>query len=128
MIEISMKGVPLPCPSNRLYRAFMGKGMKFPRQILSAEARKKRTAVCVFMRARCGGAIQLTCAMSLHYIITPRDRRTPDIDAYEKSLLDCLQHSGVIVNDKQIVQITKEIMPIPHVPGWIDLTLVEVPA
>lgn len=123
---ITLRNLPLPCPANRLYRAFMGPGMKWPRQILSSEARKKRAAVCAAIVAQLRGRPMLTEPMSLHYTITARDRRMPDVDAFEKSILDCLQHAGVVANDRVICHVTKELMPAPQMPGWIDLTLTEV--
>lgn len=119
--------VPLPCPTNSLYVPFMGKGMKYPRTILSARARQKRDIVCAYLIKHFGGKMpRITFPVSLHYTIIPRDKRTPDADAYEKQLLDCLQHAGVVANDKLICHVTKELLPTPCVPGWIDLTLTEV--
>ena len=125
MINLSIPRCPTPCPSNRLYRAFMGKGMRFPRQILSAEAREKRAKVCAHIIGLLKRRPMLTCSLSLHYTITPRDRRLPDVDAFEKSLLDCLQHAGVVANDRCIVHVTKERLE-PCAPGWLDVTLTEV--
>jgi Holliday junction resolvase RusA-like endonuclease len=108
-----------------LYRAFLGKGMKYPRSILSTEAREKRAKVCAHIINALKGRPMLTCPLSLHYTIVPRDKRIPDIDFIEKHLLDCLQHAGVVANDRVICHITKERLA-PCSPGWIDLTLTEV--
>ena len=125
-ISITINRIPTPCPSNRLYRAFLGKGMRFPRTILSAEARKKRAAVCAHIIATLKVRPMLACPLSLHYTITPRDRRLPDVDAFEKALLDCLQHAGVVANDRCVVHVTKERLA-PCSPGWLDISLTEVP-
>lgn len=37
-------------------------------------------------------------AVSLH-VVFPPGKRMPDVDAYAKSLLDCLVHCGLLVND-----------------------------
>ena len=124
-ISITINRCPTPVPANRLYRSFIGKGMKYPRTILSSEAREKRARVCAYILSVLTCRPMLTCPLSLHYTIVPRNRRIADIDAHEKSLLDCLQHAGVVANDRSIVHVTKERLE-PCSPGWIDLTLTEI--
>jgi Holliday junction resolvase RusA-like endonuclease len=128
MIELRFTKLPLPCPTNQLYRAFLGKGMKFPRTILSQRARKLRQVVVGSLLAQLKGRRPaLSTACSIDYVVTFPDKRPRDIDCYEKQLLDCLQHAGVISNDKIVAQISKQSVPQAQRPGWIDLTLRELP-
>lgn len=125
MLTITVKNCPLPCPANRLYRAFVAPGTRYPRQILSADARKRRILVVAHILKKLKHRPMIDVPLALHYTVHPRDKRLPDVDAYEKHLLDCLQHAGVVTNDKIICQVTKERLE-PQMPGWIDFTLSEV--
>lgn len=129
--------LPLPCPLNRLYRAMtytdrngrpvMKHGRVLAKQILSKRARDLRELVIAAIWKQLGGRPQpLNGDVQMAYTVTPRDRRTPDCDAYEKHLLDCLQHAGVIVNDKQVVQVSKERLPTAKRPGGIHVEIWEI--
>ena len=64
-------------------------------------------------------------ALTLTYTITPRDRRLPDIDAFEKSLFDVLTEAGVWWDDKQVATVSKQrLAPNPADPH-IDITITE---
>ena len=125
---IHLRNLPLPCPLNRLYRAMpMTKGGRhFSVQVLSKQARQKRDLVVAAIHEQLGGRPAPMCGMvQVSYTITPRNKRTPDVDAYEKHLLDCLQKAGVFPNDKQVVQISKERLE-PKFPGHLDVQVWEV--
>jgi Holliday junction resolvase RusA-like endonuclease len=56
-------------------------------------------------------------ALTVTYRITPRDRRLPDIDAFEKSLLDIMTAARVWWDDKQVAMVSKErLAPNPKDP------------
>jgi len=129
MIELRLS-ISLPCPQNQLYRAFIGRGMKIPRTIVSARARKLKQLVVgellVQLQRRAKPVITKLC--SLDYMVTFPDKRARDLDCYEKQLLDSLQAAGVVANDKLFVQITKQSHPLPSKPGGITMTIVELPS
>ncbi len=129
MIELKF-AISLPCPLNQLYCPFIGKGMRWPRTIMSSKGRKHKQQVVgeLLMQLQHAGAkpvISKQCTMD--YMITFPDRRARDIDCYEKQLLDSLQAAGVIANDKLIVQISKQSHPVPSRPGGITMTITELP-
>ncbi len=127
MIELHY-AIPLPCPSNQLYRAFMGPGMKHPRTIMSARGRTLKASVIGSLLEQIKGHRPLiTVPCCLDYLVTFPDKRPRDLDCYEKSLLDCLQAAGVVSNDRLFVQITKQSHPVPSRPGGITMTLRELP-
>lgn len=63
--------------------------------------------------------------VQIAYTIYPATKRLPDSDAFEKELLDGLVHAGVIANDRQVVQISKERLE-PAYPGRIEMEIWEV--
>ena len=117
MIELRFS-VPLPCPLNQLYRAFMGPGMKYPRTIMSAKGRKLKQAVIGALIQQTKGRRPLISKQcTLDYLVTFPDKRARDLDCYEKALLDGLQAAGVVENDKLFVQLTKQSHPTPSRPS-----------
>lgn len=130
MIELKFTKLPLPCPANQLHGVMVvRKGKRLiPMKVLTQRARIRRDIVVVEMlRQMRGMRPMLTKPVTISFSVTPRDRRTPDWDAYTKQLCDCLEHAGVVANDKQICMGTGERLPNPQRPGWIDLTLQELP-
>jgi Holliday junction resolvase RusA-like endonuclease len=100
---------------------------KFTKKVLSGEYRKKRELLISEVWKQLGGKpAPMTGDVRMSYTITPRDKRTADVDAYEKTLLDGLQMAGVYLNDKQVVQISKERMPAAVHPGCIEVTIEEL--
>ena len=126
---IHLNGLPLPCTINSMYRAIpirLGKRVVL-KQVLSKRARERRKLLVATILDRLGGTpVALRGPVQVTYTITPRDRRVADVDAYEKHLLDCLQHAGVIENDRQVVQVSKERLPTPQSPGHIDVQIWEI--
>lgn len=126
---IDLRKLPLPCPINSMHGVMpiRVKGRYVHMKVLSKRARDRRKMIVAAIWEVLGGKpVALTGDVQVSYTITPRDRRTPDVDAYEKHLLDCLQHAGVIANDKQVVQVSKERMPTPQSPGHLDVQVWEV--
>jgi crossover junction endodeoxyribonuclease RusA len=126
---IHLKGLPLPCTLNSMYGVMPipVKGRIIFKKVLTKRARERRKLFMAAIHEQLGGPpVPMTGAVQVTYTITPRDRRTPDVDAYEKSLLDCLQHAGVYLNDSQVVQCSKERLE-PKFPGGIDVQINEVP-
>jgi len=120
----------LPCPMNRMFFSLpLRSGAKrFAKKVLTTEYRKKRQQLVdeVWQQTK-GKPVAMTGDVQVTYTITPRDKRTADVDAYEKALLDGLQMAGVYLNDKQVVQVSKERMPVAEHPGRIDVTVEELP-
>jgi Holliday junction resolvase RusA-like endonuclease len=119
----------LPCPLNSLYRAMHIKGRKHPQSVLSKRARIRRDLIVgqILKQTQGMGRPIFTGPVSIADLtIVPRDRRTPDIDAFDKQLFDCLARAGVIGNDKQIVHRgSTERMP-PAFPGHVSITITEL--
>lgn len=133
-IVVALRRLPLPCPLNALYmsipiRVRAGSGSRIVQKLVATtRARKCKLAVIAAIRAQLGGdgpRIDRPCTLS--YTVTIPDRRKRDLDCYEKQLLDCLQAAGVVADDARIVQISKEMMPEPKRPGWIDLEVSALP-
>ena len=126
MIRLTLS---LPCPANRLYRAIAFKtkaGGRFSKQILSKVARQKRDLLIAEVWEQLGGRPEpITGPVQVSYTVVPRDKRTPDVDAYEKHLLDCLTKAGVWNDDKQVIQVSKERIEPKH-PGFLIVEIWEV--
>jgi Holliday junction resolvase RusA-like endonuclease len=100
---------------------------RFTKKVLSKEYRHKREQLVYEVWQQTGGRpVPMTGDVQVSYTITPRDRRMADVDAYEKALLDGLQIAGVYVDDKQVVQVSKERMPEPKHPGGITVEIREI--
>ena len=130
LLEIRFSRLPLPCPANDLHGVMrVRKGNRYiPMKVLTKRARIRRDIVVADLLRQMGGKpLRLAGAVTISFSVTPRDRRTPDWDAYTKQLCDCLEHAGVVLNDKQICMGTGERLPVACHPGWLDLTLTELP-
>lgn len=127
---IQLRNLPLPCPLNAMYGVMplYVKQLKrtVHKKVLTKRARMRRELLVAAIHEQTGGRPHpMESGVHVSYTITPRDRRTPDVDAYEKHLLDCLQHAGVFKNDKQVVAVGKERLE-PKFPGHIDVEIWEV--
>ncbi len=117
--------LPLCCPLNSLYRALPftikgknGKSRTLAHQVLSKRARVKRDELVYLIWKALGGRPEpFVGPVMVQVMIYPRDRRTPDADAYSKQLLDILARAGVYGNDKQVERVTFERSPEPRFPG-----------
>lgn len=99
----------------------------FQKIVPSPRARERKKLIVAEIHRILGrGFTPMTGDVQIAYTITPRDRRTPDVDAYEKHLLDCLMAAGVYVDDKQVVQVSKERMPTAKHPGGVHVEIWEV--
>lgn len=117
MIHLSL---PLCCPLNSLYRAlpFKKNGRTMARPVLSKRARIKRDELIAAIWKQLGGKPDsILGPVALQVMVYPRDKRTPDADAYAKHLMDILAKAGVYVNDKQVERMTFERHPVPEFPG-----------
>ena len=125
---IHLRALPLPCPLNALHIPIpirIGKRV-VQKLVTSRRAREKAKALIAAIHEQLGGAPEpMTGPVQVSYTIAPRDRLTPDVDAYEKHLLDCLAKAGVYANDKQVVQVSKERLA-PQFPGHLDVQVWEV--
>jgi Holliday junction resolvase RusA-like endonuclease len=131
MIKLSL---PLCCPLNALYRALpyaiklkAGGTMTKAHMVLSKRARIKRDEITACIWAQLGGRPQaMEGDVCVQVLITPRNARTPDVDAYTKHLLDILAHAGVYKNDKQVVRKTVERAQFAEMPGRMDVEVWEL--
>lgn len=92
--------LPFPPSVNSYYR-HIAKGPLAGRVLLSEAGRAYRKAVDAVVRqarARKAWAVPLEVRIA----VFPPDRRKRDLDNLLKSVLDCLQASGVYENDSQI--------------------------
>jgi Holliday junction resolvase RusA-like endonuclease len=118
MIDLTLS---LPVTLNR---KFMAAGRRI---VNSPDSRKREAQLVGEIYDQLGGRPEpLEGPVACSYTITPRSKRIPDIDAYEKQLLDVLEKAGVVTNDKNVVMVSKERLP-PRHPGGIHLTLWEIP-
>ncbi len=125
----------LPCPVNRRFMpiAFTkkhpgGKSFTGARQVLSKEYRAKQERLVAEVWKTLGGRPQaITCNVQAFLVMTPRDKRTADVDAYFKAVLDGLVKAGVLLDDKQVVQTSCERLPNAVHPGYIDVEINEIP-
>lgn len=125
---IHLRLLPLPCPLNALYMPIPIRvgGRVVQKLVNSKRARDRKKLLVAAIQQQLGGKPEpMTKGVQVTYTVTPRDRRTPDVDAYEKHLLDCLQAAGVYANDKQVMQVSKERLE-PQFPGHIDVQVWEV--
>jgi len=123
--------LPLPCAINRMYRAipFFAHGGKarYCRQVLSREARIRRDALVAEIWKQLGGRPEpITGQVQVQYLIVPASKRTPDVDAYEKHLLDSLTHAGIWRDDRQVVAVHKERAQTPAMPGRVEVEIWEL--
>ncbi len=127
MIRLALS---LPCPINRRFVPIlvMKGGRKIAIQSLSKEYRQKQQTLVDEVWRQLGGKPQpMTRAVQISYTMTPRSKITADCDAYEKALLDGLQKAGVYLDDKQVVQVSKERLPLAVFPGSLAVTITELP-
>lgn len=116
--------LPLPCPLNALYRAMPVKkgNHRFSMMVKSKRGREREVLLVSEIRKQLGGSGPGWTAAQASITVYPRDRRTPDGDAYLKQLFDCLEKSGVVQNDKAIVDYQLARME-PRFPGSIELSI-----
>jgi Holliday junction resolvase RusA-like endonuclease len=126
-ILLRFTNLSLPCPENRLYRAYLRPGTKFPVNIRTKEGREKGAHLCGEMRAQMKHPPKITGPVMVSVTWTPRNKRMCDVFAYNKQIMDCLQKVGVVIDDKQIVAGPTERMPVPDGVGSLSVTVEEVP-
>lgn len=125
----------LPCPANRrLFPVPFKKTLKSGRMIsmatqaLSKEYRVKQHRLVAEVWKALGGRPQAILGhVQVFMVMTPRDKRTADCDAYFKAVLDGLAKANVYADDKQVVQCSGERLPNPTHPGFLDVEIHEVP-
>ena len=126
MIKLTLS---LPCPLNQMMRSgFFRKGNRMiPYSYLSPTYRARRKRLVAEVWQQLGGKPEPTdkeCQLS--FTIYPRDKRIADVDAYDKALQDGLMMAGIVKDDKQFVQVSKERMPTPEWPGRIEVEIREI--
>lgn len=94
MIEIEF---PFPVSINAYYRR-VGQ-----RTLISFRGRAFREKVCSIIAN--SGHEKLEGPLEVHLEIYPPDKRKRDVDNYQKSLLDAMEHGGLYKNDNQIIKL-----------------------
>lgn len=128
MIQLRLS---LPCPLNALYMAIPMRGKSggmFQKIVPSKRACERKKLLVAEITEQIGSATvrePLTGPVQIAYTITPRDRRTPDVDAFSKHLLDCLQAAGVIQDDGQVEHLITERLE-PKFPGSVLVEIWEI--
>jgi crossover junction endodeoxyribonuclease RusA len=95
---------------------------RYSRTVLSKRARERRDLIVEQIHQRLGGRPEpMAGSVAVQMTVTPRDKRTPDVDAHIKHLLDCLAHAGIYEDDRQVTAVYVERMPTPQHPGSVTV-------
>ena len=111
--------LPFPPSTNTYWRHTVYKGK--PRTLISERGRKYRSTVkrlCLIKRA----GWQLSQRLRVNVQLDAPDKRTRDIDNYNKALLDALVHAGVMRDDSLIDELNIVRGPIGK-PGQVLVTI-----
>ena len=131
--------LPLPCQSNRMYRATgfpvrlkSGRTVYVPRTILSKTARTRMKLVVDEMWRQLGGKappepITGPCMLQgFFHPIKHINGRIPDADAYTKHLLDCITAAGIWKDDSQLCASPLIERLEPRATGFMTIEIWEV--
>lgn len=126
--EIRLDRLPLPCSKNDLHIPI--RCGRFTKLVRSKAARLKEEEIVVNIWKQLGGrltapAITKPCTMA--WSITFPDKRKRDGQNYMEHLADCLQRANVVADDALIVHEVRETMPTFENPGYVTLTIRELP-
>jgi len=72
---------------------------------LSAAGRAFQTSGILFLREQLGDHPLIDYPIHLSLILYPPDKRSRDLDNYIKPVQDCIQNSGLLINDYLINQL-----------------------
>lgn len=106
MIKISL---PWP-PSTNHYWRHPTRGKLADRHLISAEGRTYRETVAQEILAQ--GVVRQVGRLALKVDVFPPDARRRDLDNLFKSLLDSLQHAGVVEDDNQFDALAIQRQPV----------------
>ena len=125
---IRLLRLPLPCSKNALHIPI--KCGRFTKLVRSKKARTIGEALVAAIWLQIGGKPSRPCftrPVSMTWTITFPDRRPRDGQNYMEHLADCLELAGVLANDRLLVHEVRETMPNTEKPGWVDVSLEELP-
>jgi hypothetical protein len=125
---IILTHLPLPVSKNALHVPV--RCGKWTKMVRSQKARLRGLEICAAIWRQIGGkpsAPIFTRPVSMAWTVTFPDRRVRDGQNYMEHLSDCLQEAGIVSNDKLIVHEVRETMPGVERPGFINLTIQEIP-
>jgi Holliday junction resolvase RusA-like endonuclease len=103
---------------------------KWFKEVRTKKARQSEQALVAKMWSQIGGRPRSPCfekPVSVTVFLTFPDRRVRDGANYTESLFDCLQMSGIVRNDSQIVHHVCEVSPEFKKPGSCVVTVEELP-
>lgn len=125
---IQLLRLPLPVSKNALHVPV--KCGKWHKLVRSRKARLRGEEICAAIWKQIGGKPSqpvFTRPVSMTWTVTFPDRRDRDGQNYTEHLSDCLQAAGIVSNDKLIVHEVRETMPGVEKPGFVNVTIEEIP-
>jgi hypothetical protein len=125
---IRLTKLPLPVSKNALHIPI--RCGKWTKMVRSKKAKLRGEMIITHIWKQLGGRLHepiITRPAQIHWTITFPDNRKRDRANYYEHLCDLLQEAKVIADDCLLVHENGEEMPQRIKPGWIDLTLEELP-
>jgi Holliday junction resolvase RusA-like endonuclease len=125
---IRLLRLPLPLSKNQLHIPI--KCGKWHKLVRSKKARIREQEIVQAIWKQIGGKPLNPCftkPVSVSWTIVFPDRRIRDGANHGEQLFDCLEAAGIVSNDALIVAEHRETMPQPCKPGWVDVTIEEIP-
>lgn len=98
--------------------------------VRSKAARLREQEIVLAIWKQLGGRLTtpaITKPCTMEWSITFPDKRKRDGQNYMEHLADCLQRANVVADDALIVHEIRETMPTFEKPGYVTLTIRELP-
>ncbi len=125
---IKLTNLSLPISKNALHIPV--RCGRFTKLVRSQKARIRGDLIIHQIWQQLGGRLRdpaITKPCSMTWTITFPDRRKRDGQNFYEHLCDLLQAANVVADDSLIVHEVRETMPTFRKPGFVDLTLQELP-
>jgi Holliday junction resolvase RusA-like endonuclease len=125
---IRLLNLALPFSKNRMYRPLVCG--RYAQMVRTRESKLRGLLIINQIWQQLGGRLRepsITKPCSLVWSITFPDRRKRDRHNYMEHLADILQEAKVVADDSLIVHEVGEVMPVFSRPGFVDLTIQELP-
>lgn len=128
MKQVILLKLPMPTSKNALHVPV--RCGKFTKMVRSKKAKLRGQEIVAAIWKQLGGVLTepiFTGPVSIEWTLTPRNKRLVDRQNYLEHLADCLEEAKVVANDRLLVHEVSEMMPVPVSPGWVDVTITELP-
>ncbi len=125
---IRLTNLPMPVSKNRLHQPI--RCGRFTKMVRSKAARLRGQEIVAAIWKQLGGRLHdpaITKPCSMVWDITFPDKRKRDLANFVEHLQDLLQEARVIDDDSLIVHQVGEVMPSIVKPGFVNVTLEEIP-